>query len=767
MVAPAIASALVAVAGVLVMALSSLTWLGLIVLSCACIPLLLSGCKSIGKDEQLRVEGMTDTYVVNGPKIMFLPPFSYRSAGVVKATSLGTADYVKIKDTVGGEERIEKGPQLLFLNAYDQIVKKDTAITLSKTEYLVIEDQLTGNSKTVKGPQVWFPQPHDTWDRKRTAITLQEDEYVRLTDTSTGEKEVRKGKDLIFLEPTQKSDGGVRKVMTLKANEFVRLMNTISGEIKVERGEKTVVPGPHDDLLDGDKLAAIELRIAEYIYVENLSDGKVTTVKGPQVWYPGPQDKWSKKQAAHTLQDDEYIVMKDSASGTKEVFKGKAVVFPEPTQTVEGGIRKAVTLQANEYVRLLDTVSGKTTVHQGEKTVFPGAYEEFLDGEKMAAIELLINEYVKIMNQATGEIKVERGRKLVFLDADDRILDGGKKKAVQVDDEHAVLVRDNETGQLELVKDNQLFVPGANKTIEGIRELVMLADHEAIIVKDAGGNLRFHYGDPKKTTADAPRSFFLAPHEEVLKLNWSGGPRREKKDLYIDRFDVRPQFMWNEIMCRTRDNVELKLEVTLFYQVEDLATMVRKTGNLTGDIYNHLRSKFIKEVALKSLKDFMESMHTVSQAIFASDSEFYTERGVKANSLEVTKYACTEARTSEVLQQIIEETTNRLNRLSQAESENEVNIYKMQGQVEQEKQKGKLLEITTQHAKTEATSSGEAEAERVSAFIKGLEATVPRIEDRILMWQTLRKTDALQVVSAGGANLYYTPNDVNLSIKTD
>jgi regulator of protease activity HflC (stomatin/prohibitin superfamily) len=279
--------------------------------------------------------------------------------------------------------------------------------------------------------------------------------------------------------------------------------------------------------------------------------------------------------------------------------------------------------------------------------------------------------------------------------------------------------------------------------------------------------MHFHYGDPSRTTQDAPRSFFLDPHAEVMKLNWSGGPRREKKDLWIERFDVRPQFMWNDIMCRTKDNVELKLEVTLFYQVEDLATMVRKTGNLTGDIYNHIRSKFIKEVAQLSLKDFMEKMHEVSKNIFQDDAEFYKERGVTAKSLEVTKYSCTEARTSEVLQQIIEETTNRLNRLSQAESENEVNIFKMQGQVEQEKSKGELLQIQSQHAKTEATSAGEAEAERVAAFMKGLEATVPNLEERIKMWQTLRKTDALQVVSQGGANLYYTPNDVNLSIRTE
>merc|ERR1711972_1267061 len=138
-----------------------------------------------------------------------------------------------------------------------------------------------------------------------------------------------------------------------------------------------------------------------------------------------------------------------------------------------------------------------------------------------------------------------------------------------------------------------------------------------------------------------------------------------------------------------------------------------------------------------------------------------------AKSLEVTKYACAEARTSEVLQQIIEETTNRLNRLSQAESENEVNIFRMQGQIEQEKLNGDLLEIQQKHSQAEARVAGAAEAERVSAFVSGLAEDVPKLEDRIMMWQVLRKNDALSVVSDGGGNLYYTPNDVDLSIRTE
>merc|ERR1719191_1243905 len=163
----------------------------------------------------------------------------------------------------------------------------------------------------------------------------------------------------------------------------------------------------------------------------------------------------------------------------------------------------------------------------------------------------------------------------------------------------------------------------------------------------------------------------------------------------------------------------------------------------------------------------MTELHLISKAVFEEDQEFYTSRGTKIHSLEVTKYTCAEKRTSEVLQQIIEETTNRLNRLSQAESENEVNIYKMQGQIEQEKLNGDLLEIQHEHNKNEAQVSGEAEAERVGAFLSRLEKEVPKIEDRIAMWQVLRKTDSLSVVSQGGASLYYTPNDVDLSIKTD
>ena len=54
-----------------------------------------------------------------------------------------------------------------------------------------------------------------------------------------------------------------------------------------------------------------------------------------------------------------------------------------------------------------------------------------------------------------------------------------------------------------------------------------------------------------------------------------------------------------------------------------------------------------------------------------------------------------------------------------------------------------------------------------TSFLTELEDKVPEIETRVALWNVLRKEDALKAVSAGGAQLWYTPSDVNLSIEAD
>jgi len=598
------------------------------------------------------------------------------------------------------------------------------------------------------------------------ACTLGTMDHVKVQDRSTGSERIEKGPKLLFLGPYENADS-VRQGLSLTSTDYVIVDNKVSGERTVVKGPCVWFPGPHDQSSQG---CATSLSRTEYIIVNDRLTGHRAIQKGPCVWFPKPYDSASSKKTAIALQDDEYIKLKDTSTGRRWVQKGKALVFCEPTWVVEdataksSGAQKAWALKSYEYVRLLNGVTGQVAVHRGERTVFPEADETLLDGDKMAALDLKVQEYVKILDQATGDIRVVGGTNQVFLGPNERFLDGGKKNAIEIDSEHAVLVRDKKTGQQRLIQEHQLFVPGPYETIEEVRDLIKLADHEALLIKDKNGEFHYYYGSDAKRRPDQPRSFFLPPNCEIVKQCWSRGRRRERRDLYISVFDCRAQFMSFEFNSRTRDNVEMVLEGTFFWEVVDLPTMVKKTGDTPGDICAHARSQFIKHVAKVTLKQFMEGLHVLSTKVFEEDPDFFTNRGVKVHSLEVTRYQCAERNTAEILEQIIQETTNRMNRLSQAESENEVKLFQMHGEIAQERLNGDLLQIQHKHAQEEQRCVGSAEAQKAASFITGLSEDVPKLEERIEMWGTLRQQEALTEITQGKGRLYYTPEGIDLKI---
>lgn len=217
--------------------------------------------KFLNDGQQLRVQQLTEKVVHNGPGVVILNPLKYSSADTVDAESLGTMDYIKVRDVITGKEFVEKGPQLIFLKANEQVEKRGQGITLTKTEYVVVSDQLTGDAKLVKGPCIWYPEVHENHSQKRNAIALQEDEFIRIKDDATGSTVIKRGKDLVFLEPTCRVDGsGVQKCWTLKKYEYVRLLDSITGKVTVHRGEATIFPNPNEQSIDGDKLSATELK---------------------------------------------------------------------------------------------------------------------------------------------------------------------------------------------------------------------------------------------------------------------------------------------------------------------------------------------------------------------------------------------------------------------------------------------------------------------------------------------------------------------------
>lgn len=379
--------------------------------------------------------------------------------------------------------------------------------------------------------------------------------------------------------------------------------------------------------------------------------------------------------------------------------------------------------------------------------------------ETLEVIPLKKNQYIRLLDTLTGVIRVERGETSIYLKPTEKIIQD-VADGINVDEHTSVIVRDSASGQFSQITEPQVFIPSENQEIVRVTKRIRLEDHETVVIKDKAGKYTFRKG------VDTERSFFLDPYSELVKFRWSTGLHKDKRTLEITQIDLRPKFMWYEFESRTQDNVELILGITFFWQINDVESMIKTTDDIPGDICSHARSSIIQSVSRVTLESFLAEFNMiVHAAVLGTEDIFYKDRGVKLHSVEVRSIACKDADTQHVLQEIIRETTNRLNRLQIQESENEVKIKQLNGEIEAEEMKRKLLEIQRQNLQIAAETQGEAESKRVRAFFDGVSEQL-NSTDAVSIFNTLRKQDMLNKLSEGTAQIYFTPSDVNLSIES-
>jgi len=577
-----------------------------------------------------------------------------------------------------------------------------------------------------------------------------------LLETTTG-KEVVNGPTAFTPSPRTTLRYKRLSAISMTSQQYVKIKHRLTGEIKVEQGPAIYFLGAYETKIAGVSNNKV-LSATDGIYVSNTRTGEVRLIKGPGTFTPGPFEQVTQTIKAIALHKGQFQKLEDRLSGNVWIEQGEKLLLLEPTWQKVGAVKDAYSLKSNQFVRLQNTLTGRIRVERGEQLVFPDPYEK--DSYVENAIDLKSYEYCKIQDEASGKIRLERGEKLVWLGPTDKVV-VGKKSGVTIDANTAALVKNQDTGLKALHTEPGLFFPAVNEVVLSQRKVIRLADHEAVILKDQHGDYHYYYGDPTKGTE---RSFFIPPYWENVNLLWSRGRRREKRDLVITKFDTRPHYMSFEFNCRTSDNVEMILEGTFFWEIYSLPDMMRTTGDAPGDVCSHARSCFIQLVSKVKLDEFMDTFNAIAHKAHSGDDQFYKMRGIKIHSLEVTQYKCAEKKTSSILQQIIMETTNRMNRLSRQESENEVKLAKIKASVEQEKARSQVLKIQQEHSVSSYRAQGEAEAEKAISFIKYVEEKMESKETAQLAWYALRKQESLKAVADGKAEVYFTPQDANITI---
>jgi len=332
----------------------------------------------------------------------------------------------------------------------------------------------------------------------------------------------------------------------------------------------------------------------------------------------------------------------------------------------------------------------------------------------------------------------------------------------------AVIVEYRQTGQQRLETVPGVFYPGPYERIKSVRPRTAIRSNEAAVVRHSSGNVTVKSGE----------AFFLDPYSTIVEYSWSSyatpGAAEPVPKGNIRLIDLRIRRMFINTEVRTNDQVKLRLDAIVFWRVADVQLLVTRTSDPPGDIAQRARTTLVQAVSGTKLADFMSGFNEISvQAAEKAKSEsFYTDRGIVLEGLEVTKFDSIERETALILQNIISETTNRLNAMAKADTSNQIKAAKLLSNIELEKQRTKLIQQQANNAELESQSTGESAGSKMlraaQTFIGGLNLAVPDINQRVELYELHEGLKSRNIDTAnlanGSAQLFLAPKDLNLKL---
>jgi len=564
----------------------------------------------------------------------------------------------------------------------------------------------------------------------RKATRLGPMEYAVIKNIKSGEYRHEIGPKLLFIGAYDIKESVKGKVV-LQKQEYMRLIDTLSGFERVIAGPQTMVPDPLEEAPEGTELAIV-LGTDLAVLAFNKSTGKKRLVTEGGVFIPSPYEVIMEKRKATLLSQKDFALVKNMMTGQLRHVGGPLLLQVGAYDTVILPIKPKLVLEKDQYVRLMDESTGIERIERGPQTFVPQPTEVYPEGVKKAA----------------------------FLDTDT-----------------AILVLNESSGQERLVAERGVFIPKPEEEILETRSLIRVLPHEAVVVRNEKGGIKVHTG-----SYDASQSaFFLPPYSAIVVHKWSSyadapveGEAHVPKDISFTKIDMRARKMFFSYEVRTGDNVKLKLEGTIFWRLLNVPLMINVTSDPEGDVWHHARSALIQAVSQTTLQKFMTGFNNITMEAFNSQAAdgFYTGRGVSLGSMELTKFETSDAATKVILQKIIQESTNRVNRLQKQKGENEVKAAELAAEILLEKQKTEFIKAQSDNKRLEAKMQGEAAGmtlmRAADSFIGGLNETVENVTARVEMYklhETLKgHNEATNNLASGKAELFLTPSNVNLRL---
>jgi hypothetical protein len=753
--------------------------------------MILANIYNLGPEEQVIVITKFDRVAHNGPDAKLLNIFVGEKIRR-EAVRLGPRQYASVKHSRTQERRHEVGPQLFFLDAWEELVGVYSQIILRRDDYIRLVDASSGGERVLHGPLMFTPRPLEgAPNGTQKAILLSPEMSVLLMNKTTGLRSLYTETGLFFLRAYEQIIE-VRHAVVVGPRQFATVKNVLSG-LKENRAGPVVIKLDAYEDLDGPVKPKLLLQFNEYVRLVDERTGNERVIAGPASIVPHASEVYTKIEKSIRVGEATTVKTRNETSGLKwtacrcepnamDVQRDEnagGIFSPGPYEkVVEVQVPTLVTpskyaVIENERDGIIRHIDGPTLLHLG-------AYDKLVEVREKIVMEK--DQFVRLVDKKTGVERIIGGpARVVPQPTEVYPPAAGVENVVFLDDDAAVLVLNKTTGFKQLItradhKSAQpgVFVPKPYEYIVEIQKVVRVLPYEAMVLRDQVGAMTIHQGTGTQGTY-----FFIPAYSEIVTHYWSSYGVDAKtlgEKVPSTRLDLRERKTPYTYEVRTADNVKLSLSGMVYWRTVNVDKLMRTTPDAEGDVYQKSRSALIQAVSATKFQAFMKRVGGVAEDAFRIQQPptdmFLEKRGLVLEGLELTNFECLDNNTNQILKDIIMTTIDGVKREEYQKSENAVKKVKTTGDIAEAMKRTQLIQAYAHNNKLRAEMAGQAAGLRkvfaASVFIDGLASTISNETSRVGLYKLREEVQARNadtaIIGASSGTLFMDPVDSNLHL---
>lgn len=599
------------------------------------------------------------------------------------------------------------------------------------------KNRLAGDEWIFEGPNTYYPQPEVQVVENIVATIIKENEAIRLrarrkTTDKSGKARLA-GEEWLVRESGAYLPGADEEIVVTNGISIVKAIVLTDKKALHLRSTKTFTDVYRKQRKAGEEWLVTLQDSSTHIpdvYEEVVGEVKITTLSNRQycvVLDPVSPDEEGTNQL-----------------GKKELRVGEASFFLRPGERLDKGIQNIYVLSEEEALLLYalqefkdpSAKDGKRKAGDkwmifGPADYIPPIEVEIL--EKRKRIPLDRNEGIYVRDNKTGKIRLEFGQSYML----------------QPHEELWEKILPPVVEDLLSKAGQERLVGGASKASQRdkTRMVTYRAPHNSAVQV-------YDFKAKESRVVFGPGLVMLGPDEEFTVLSLSGGTPKKQDQIKTLCLLLGPDFMTDVVIVETSDHARLALQLAYNWHFEVTtdaknAAKIFQVPDFVGDACKAIASRVRGSVASCTFDHFhRNSADIIRAAVFGIDAEtkeprtrltFLTNNLVITN-IDIQSVEPVDERTRDSLQKsvqlAIEITTNsqeasarhEAQRIEQA-ANGQLEIQKINNEIEAEKERTELLKLQAQSANVEATGQAIAEAKaRTDALEIEAKASVKQAE---------------------------------------